>query len=35
MSEVDRRCVVKHVQARRLFDMVGVQEPSGPKLVAF
>ncbi|MDN3357809.1 hypothetical protein QWU11_34880, partial [Actinomadura sp. DC4] len=34
-SEVDRRSVVNHAQARRLFDAVRVQEPSGPRLVTF
>lgn len=33
--EVDRRCVVNHVQARRLFSAVSQQTPSGPRLVAF
>jgi integrase len=34
-SEVDRRSVVNHAQARRLFDAVRNQEPSGPRLVTF
>jgi integrase len=34
-SEVDRRSVVNHAQARKLFDAVRAQEPSGPRLVAF
>jgi integrase len=34
-SEVDRRAVVNHLRARRLFDAVRAQEPSGPRLVAF
>lgn len=34
-SEVDRRCVVSHAQARRLLAAVGEQMPSGPRLVAF
>jgi integrase len=34
-SEVDRRSVVNHAQARQLFDAVRAQEPSGPRLVAF
>lgn len=34
-AEVDRRSVVNHTQARRLFDAVRAQEPSGPRLVAF
>jgi integrase len=34
-SEVDRRCVVNHAQARGLFDSVRAQEPSGPRLAAF
>lgn len=33
--EVDRRCVVNHAQARRLFRAVSQQVPSGPRLVAF
>lgn len=33
--EVDRRSVVNHSQARRLFDAVRTQEPSGPRLVTF
>jgi integrase len=33
--EVDRRCVVNHAQARRLFSAVREQEPSGPRLAAF
>jgi integrase len=33
--EVDRRCVVNHTQARRLFGAVREQAPSGPRLVAF
>ena len=34
-SEVDRRCVVNHVQARALLAAVRTQHPSGPRLVAF
>jgi integrase len=34
-SEVDRRSVVNHSQARRLLEAVRAQEPSGPRLVAF
>jgi integrase len=34
-NEVDRRCVVNHGQARRLFKAVRDQVPSGPRLVAF
>jgi integrase len=34
-SEVDRRSVVNHAQARQLFDAVRAQEPSGPRLAAF
>lgn len=33
--EIDRRCVVNHAQARRLFSAVSQQIPSGPRLVAF
>jgi integrase len=33
--EVDRRSVVSHRQARRLFDAVREQAPSGERLVAF
>jgi len=33
--EVDRRSVVNHRQARALLEAVRVQEPSGPRLVAF
>jgi len=33
--EVDHRSVVNHRQARALLDAVRVQEPSGPRLVAF
>src|SRR5271166_2161497 len=34
-SEVDRRSVVNHAQARRLLEAVRDQTPSGPRLVAF
>jgi integrase len=34
-SQVDRRCVVNPGQARALLDAVRVQQPSGPRLVAF
>ena len=34
-QDVDRRCVVNHAQARRLFTAVREQSPSGPRLVAF
>jgi integrase len=34
-QEVDRRCVVNPVQARRLLKSVRKQMPSGPRLVAF
>ncbi len=34
-QEIDRGCVVNHVQARRLLTAVGQQMPSGPRLVAF
>jgi hypothetical protein len=34
-SEVDRRCVVNHTQARNLFKAVSQQIPSGPRLMAF
>lgn len=33
--EIDRRSVVNPTQARRLLEAVRVQEPSGPRLVAF
>jgi hypothetical protein len=32
---VDRRVVVNRTQTRALLDAVAVQEPSGPRLVAF
>jgi integrase len=34
-QEIDRGCVVNHVQARRLLAAVRQQMPSGPRLVAF
>ena len=34
-QEIDRGCVVNHVQARRLLTAVRQQMPSGPRLVAF
>src|SRR6266702_579587 len=34
-QEIDRGCVVNHVQARRLLTAVGQQMSSGPRLVAF
>ena len=34
-GQVDRRCVVNPGQARALLDAVRVQQPSGPRLVAF
>ncbi len=34
-GQVDRRCVVNPRQARALLDAVQVQQPSGPRLVAF
>ncbi|MFB9830740.1 tyrosine-type recombinase/integrase [Actinoallomurus acaciae] len=34
-SEIDRRSVVNHTQARQLLDAIRAQEPSGPRLVAF
>jgi integrase len=34
-SEVDRRCVVNHLQARRLLAAVRAESPSGPRLAAF
>src|SRR5262249_21109557 len=33
--EIDRRCVVNHLQARRLLSAVRAQMPSGPRLAAF
>jgi hypothetical protein len=33
--DVDRRCVVNHAQARRLFSAVREQMPSGSRLAAF
>jgi integrase len=35
IREVDRRSVVNHQQARALLEAVRVQQPSGPRLVAF
>jgi hypothetical protein len=33
--EIDRRIVVNHRQARSLLEAVSLQQPSGPRLVAF